>query len=117
MENRQLTIITPDNEYYIDQTNYLIRGKLIFVHKTNLQTNTKILLKIGSMITVKSFKGEIKVLVIAASIYQYLLFFRSQGEDEIIADLDDFDLITKRNGNIFGDYVFSDLAIKKYREV
>jgi hypothetical protein len=117
MKNRQLTIITPENEYYINPTNYLIRGKLIFVHKANLQNNSTILLKIDSLVDVKSAKGQVKALVAASSTKQYLLFFRSQGEDEIIADLDEFDVLVKRNGNIFGEYVFDDLVINKYREV
>jgi hypothetical protein len=117
MENRQLILITPTNEYYIDPTNYLMRGKIIFVHKVNLQTNTNILLKIDSLIDVKSARGERKALVIAASTKQYCLFFRSQGEDEIAKDLDEFDLILKRNGNFIGEYVFKDLAISEYREV
>jgi hypothetical protein len=116
MKTKHITITTANDEYYLDPTNYLIRGKLLFIHKTNLLTNTNIQLKINSLIDIKSSKNKLKALVIAASTNQYLLFFRSQGEDEIIDDLDDFDLLYKRNGNMFGDYVFGDLAIDKYRK-
>jgi hypothetical protein len=116
METRQLAIITPDNEYYVNPTNYLIRGKFLFVHKNDLENNRKIILAVDSLVDVKTMKGERKALVFTASSKQYVLLFRSHGEDEIPAYLDDFDIIYKRNGTVFGDYVFADLPVYLYGE-
>jgi hypothetical protein len=82
MENRQLAIITPENEYYVNPTNYLIRGKFIFVHKNDLENNKNIILTIDSLVDIKTARRERKALVFTVSTKQYVLLLRSHGEDE-----------------------------------
>jgi hypothetical protein len=112
MENRHITILLGDKEYYIDNTHYLILGKLIFIYKTKSSSGEYIALKTNSLVDIRAYWGTKKALVMAASTKQYVLLFRNNAEDEILEDLDEFDKVLRRNGSVYGEYVFDDEAIE-----
>jgi hypothetical protein len=112
MEERHITIISGDKEYYIDNTHYLIKGKFIFLYKVISAAGEYIPLKMDSLVDIRAFWGTRKALVMAASSKQYILLFRHNAEDEVWEDVDEFDRVIRRNGAVYDDYVYNGNALE-----